>query len=42
MSTQGQNKPDRNFVPLKDRPEIESVDPNYQPSVADLEEDNAP
>ena len=37
MSTQGQKKTDRNFVSEKSRPEIEIVNPDYQPRVADLE-----
>ena len=42
MSTQGQEKTGRNFVSEKGRPGVEFVNLDYQPSVADLEEDNAP
>ena len=42
MSTQGQKETGRNFVSEKGRPEVEIVNPECQPSVADLEEDNAP
>ena len=39
MSTQGQTKTDSNFVSEKVRREVEFVNPDYQPSVAELEED---
>ncbi|MDE0311811.1 MAG: hypothetical protein OXI52_06065 [Caldilineaceae bacterium] len=42
MSTEGQKKTDCNFVSEKGQPEVEIVDPDYQPSLVDLEEDNAP
>ena len=32
-------KTDPKFVPPKDRPEVEIVNPDYQPSKAELEED---
>ena len=38
-STQGQKKIDRNFVSEKGWPEVEIVNSDYQPRVAELEED---
>ena len=42
MSTQGQEKTDRNFVSENGRTEVEFVKPDYQSSIADLEEGAAP
>ena len=42
MSAQGEEKTHRNFVSQKGQPEVEIVNLDYQPSVADLEEDNSP
>ena len=41
MSTQGQTKTDSNFVSEKVRREVEFVNPDYQPSVAELQEAHA-
>ena len=42
MSIEGQKKTDCNFVSEKGQPEVEVVNPSYQPSLADPEGDNAP
>ena len=42
MSTERQKKTDCNFVSEKGQAEVEVVNPNYQPSLVDLEEDNVP